>query len=60
MRKHLNAMALHCKSYDDWLIFVFETILQTHTLSEKKVQKSCHWGCAFSNGKLLSILGAYK
>jgi len=27
------------------------------TLSEKRY-KSCHWGCTFSKGKLLSILGA--
>jgi len=23
--------------------------------SQKKRYKSCHWGCAFSKGKLLSI-----
>jgi len=27
------------------------------TLSEKRY-KSCHWGCTYSKGKLLSILGA--
>jgi len=26
--------------------------------SQKKRYKSCHWGCTFSKGKLLSILGA--
>jgi len=26
--------------------------------SQKKRYKSCHWGCTFSKGKLLSIFGA--
>jgi len=26
--------------------------------SQKKRYKSCHWGCTFSKGKRLSILGA--
>jgi len=27
-------------------------------VSQKKRYKSCHWGCTFSKGTLLSILGA--
>jgi len=38
---------------------MYSLLYHTHlnTLSEKKVQ-ICHWGCSFSKGKLLSILGA--
>jgi len=32
------------------------TLLQECTLSEKRY-KSCHWGCTYSKGKLLSISG---
>jgi len=31
-----------------------------YTLRKKKVQKSCHWSCTFTKGKLLAILGANK
>jgi len=31
--------------------------LEIYSLRKKRY-KSCHWGCTFSKGKLLSILGA--
>jgi len=31
--------------------------LSPHTLRKKRY-KICHWGCTFSKGQLLSILGA--
>jgi len=29
-----------------------------YTLRKKRYKKTCHWGCTFSKGKRLSILGA--
>jgi len=31
-----------------------------HPYTLRKRYKSCHWGCTFSKGKLLSILGVNK
>jgi len=40
-----------------WHIGHFSYRISQHTLSEKRY-KSGLWGCTFSKGKLLSILGA--
>jgi len=42
-----NAFNIHYVNY-----------FQEYKHSQKKRYKSCHWGCTFSKGKLLSILGA--
>jgi len=33
-------------------------LVQNYRVQQKKRYKSCHWGCTFLKGKLLSILGA--
>jgi len=53
-----------CRCHTDSSCFVVVVFLSQVTKSESEVHSQkkkvqiCHWGCTFSKGKLLSILGA--
>jgi len=36
-----------------------DSAIETAHSQEKKRHKSCHWGCTFSKGTLLYLMGAY-
>jgi len=43
---------------DEWIISLMWVQFRIVVYSQKKRYKSCHWGCTFSKGQLLSILVA--